>query len=443
MNMYRSILLIVVMIPTLFACSASPSSQPAQPNIILIMADDLGYGGLSSYGDPGYETPNIDGLAQKGLKFTNFYANAPVCTPTRAALLTGRYQQRSGLEGVIYVSGETRQTGMAHEEITIAELLKEDGYQTGIMGKWHLGYKKKYNPVHQGFDQFYGYVSGNIDYHSHYDNAGIYDWWHNTDSLYEEGYSTDLITEHSLDFIENNKDQPFFLNVAHEAPHVPFQGRTDSAYRFPDKDFSYYGPVEDQHRAYADMMRAMDEGVGRIMEKVKQEGLQDNTLIIFFSDNGGLEGYGDNGPLRGYKTSLWEGGIRVPAIAWWPGKIDSGTTDQVAMSFDFFPTVLELASVEKPDTLNLDGVDLSPVLFEGEPLPERELFWRYRGQKAVRNGPWKLMITENDTLLFNLEQDLAEQNDRSEQHPENVDRMMKKLSDWQQEVMQGMELRTK
>ena len=141
------------------------------------------------------------------------------------------------------------------------------------MGKWHLGYKTEYNPVHQGFDQFYGFVSGNIDYFSHYDNAGIYDWWHNTDSLYEEGYSTDLITEHALDFIENNKDWPFFLYVPHEAPHVPFQGRRDSAYRYPDRDFSYFGPVEDRHRAYADMMIALDEGVGRILEKVIQENL--------------------------------------------------------------------------------------------------------------------------------------------------------------------------
>lgn len=442
MNTYRSVLLIVAMIPSLLSCSETPSSQPIQPNIILIMADDLGYGGLSSYGNPGYKTPNIDQLAQEGLKFTNFYANAPVCTPTRAALLTGRYQQRSGLEGVIYVSGKTRQTGMAQEEITIAELLKKAGYKTGVMGKWHLGYKKKYNPVHQGFDQFYGYVSGNIDYHSHYDNAGIYDWWHNTDSLYEEGYSTDLITKHSLEFIEENKDQPFFLYVPHEAPHVPFQGRTDSAYRFPDKDFSYYGPVEDQHRAYADMMKAMDEGVGRIVEKVKQEGLEDNTLIIFYSDNGGLKGYGDNGPLRGSKTTLWEGGIRVPAIAWWPGKIDSGATDQVAMSFDFFPTFLELANVEKPDTLNLDGVDLSPVLFEGEQLPERELFWRYRGQKAARQGPWKLMITEKDTMLFNLEQEIAEQEDLSEEYPERVENLIKALETWENDVMSGVSLKT-
>ena len=442
MNTYRSVLLIVAMIPSLLSCSETPSSQPIQPNIILIMADDLGYGGLSSYGNPGYKTPNIDQLAQEGLKFTNFYANAPVCTPTRAALLTGRYQQRSGLEGVIYVSGKTRQTGMAQEEITIAELLKKAGYKTGVMGKWHLGYKKKYNPVHQGFDQFYGYVSGNIDYHSHYDNAGIYDWWHNTDSLYEEGYSTDLITKHSLEFIEENKDQPFFLYVPHEAPHVPFQGRTDSAYRFPDKDFSYYGPVEDQHRAYADMMKAMDEGVGRIVEKVKQEGLEDNTLIIFYSDNGGLKGYGDNGPLRGSKTTLWEGGIRVPAIAWWPGKIDSGATDQVAMSFDFFPTFLELANVEKPDTLNLDGVDLSPVLFEGEQLPERELFWRYREQKAARQGPWKLMITEKDTMLFNLEQEIAEQEDLSEEYPERVENLIKALETWENDVMSGVSLKT-
>lgn len=426
----------------LFSCSETPSDQTAQSNIVLIMADDLGYGGLSSYGDPGYQTPNIDRLAREGLKFTNFYANASVCTPTRAALLTGRYQQRSGLEGVIYVSRETRQTGLEQSEITIAELLINAGYQTGIMGKWHLGYKEEFNPVNQGFDQFYGFVSGNVDYHSHYDNSGVFDWWHNADSLHEEGYSTDLITQHSIDFIEDNKDQPFFLYVPHEAPHVPFQGRNDPAYRFSNNEFTYYGPVEDRHRAYADMMTAMDEGVGRIVEKLEEEGLQENTLVLFISDNGGLAEYGSNGPLRGSKGSLWEGGIRVPGIAWWPENIEPGETSQPAITIDLLPTFLELAKAEKPDTLNFDGVNLSPLLFNGDQLPERNLFWRYRNQKAVRNGPWKLMISEADTMLFNLELDITEQNDISGENPQRVGNLVKSLEAWERDVMSGVNLKT-
>lgn len=426
----------------LLACSERASTHVTRPNIILIMADDLGYHGLSSYGNPGYQTPHIDRLAEEGLRFTDFYANAPVCTPTRAALLTGQYQQRSGLEGVIYVRGETRQTGMAQQELTIAELLKAAGYRTGIVGKWHLGYREEYNPVHQGFDQFYGFVSGNIDYHSHYDNAGIYDWWHNTDSLYEEGYSTDLITGHALDFMEESQDRPFFLYVAHEAPHVPFQSRSDSAYRFPDRDFSYYGPVEDTAATYAAMMEAMDEGVGRIVDKVEQLGIQDETLIIFGSDNGGEPGFGHNGPLRGHKTTLWEGGIRVPMIAWWPGQIQAGVTDQTAMSFDLFPTFLHVAGQEKPDTLQVDGIDLSPLLLRGERLPDRDLYWRYRGQRAARRGPWKLMVTDGDTLLFNLQHDRAEQQDASAQYPERLGRLLAAMSRWEQEVMEGVTLRT-
>jgi len=426
----------------LLACSERTPTQVARPNIILIMADDLGYHGLSSYGNPGYETPHIDRLAEEGLRFTDFYANAPVCTPTRAALLTGRYQQRSGLEGVIYVRGETRQTGMAPREVTIAELLKDAGYRTGIMGKWHLGYNEEYNPVHQGFDLFYGFVSGNIDYHSHYDNAGIYDWWHNTDSLYEEGYSTDLITGHAMDFMEEHQDRPFFLYVAHEAPHVPFQSRSDSAYRFPGRDFSYYGPVEDTAATYAAMMGAMDEGIGRIVDKVEELGLEEETLIIFCSDNGGEPGFGHTGPLRGHKTTLWEGGIRVPMIAWWPGQIRAGVTSQAAMSFDLFSTFLHMAGQERPDTLQVDGIDLSPLLLDGDRLPERDLYWRYRGQKAARRGPWKLMMTDGDTLLFNLVHDRAEQQDSSAQYPERLSELVSAMNQWEQEVMEGVTLRT-
>ena len=412
------------------------------PNIILIMADDLGYGGISSFGDPGYETPNIDQLAEEGLKFTNFYANSTVCTPTRAALLTGRYQQRSGLEGVIYVRGETRQTGLAQNEITIAELLRNAGYKTGVMGKWHLGYREEFNPVHHGFDQFYGFVSGNIDYHSHYDNSGIFDWWHNADTLHEEGYSTDLITEHSIDFIEENQEQPFFLYIPHEAPHVPFQGRSDPAYRFSYNEFTYYGPVEDRQRAYADMMTALDESVGRIVDKVEEIGIKENTLVLFISDNGGLAEYGNNEPLRGSKSTLWEGGIRVPGIAWWPGKIEPGVTTQPVITMDLFPTFLGLARAEKPETLHLDGINLSPLLFNGDELPKRNLFWRYRGQKAVRNGALKLMITDSDTLLFNVDEDIAEQDDLSDQYPERVSNLSSLLQKWENDVMAGVQLKT-
>ena len=405
------------------------------PNFILIMADDLGYGGLSCYGNPTINTPNLDRMAAEGIRFTDYYANSTVCTPTRAAMMTGRYQQRSGLEGVIYVRGETREVGMAQEEVTIAELLKAKGYATGIMGKWHLGYKKEFFPVHQGFDQFYGYVSGNIDFHTHYDNAGIFDWYHNLDSLDEQGYVTDLITQHSINFIRANKDQPFFLYIPHEAPHAPFQGRKDPGYRFPGQKFTYYGPVEDKEAAYIEMVEVMDEGIGKLFSVLKTLNLEENTLVVFVSDNGAesLFQY-NNGSLRGAKTNLYEGGIRVPAIAWWKGKIQPMVSSEVIMSFDWMPTFLSLSKTDLPDNLELDGIDLSSLLLQNEPLRNRTLFWKYRNQKAVRAGKWKL-LTEKDTInLFDLHADIEESVNQADQNPAIVKELVSKLKRWEQEV---------
>ncbi len=422
----------------LLGCDSEEEKQ--KPNVILIMADDLGYGDLSCYGSETIHTPNIDSLSEHGLTFTDYHSNSSVSTPTRAALLTGRYQQRSGLEGVIYVRGETRQTGLAPSEVTFAEVLKNAGYTTGIMGKWHLGYKKKFNPVHQGFDEFYGYVSGNIDFHSHYDNAGIYDWWHNLDTIREEGYVTDLITDHSVEFIRENQDKPFVLYVSHEAPHVPFQGRNDTAYRYPDRDFSYLGPVEDTAATYREMVEVMDEGVGRVMQTLRDLDLEEETFVVFCSDNGAR--FGSNGNLRGDKTSLWEGGHRVPAVAYWKGKIEPGRSDELAVSFDLFPTMLSITNTGKPDTLNLDGIDLSPLLFQCETLPERTVVWRYRGQKAVRKGPWKLMITESDTLLFDLDADRDESNDLAPENPGKVEELLNEYRQWKADVVKGVTMRT-
>lgn len=420
------------------ADSSESETNPERPNIILIMADDLGYGGIGCFGEPNIETPHLDSLAEDGIKFTDFHANAPVCTPTRAALLTGNYQQRAGMEGVIYVRGETREVGLDTAQLTIAELLKPQGYATGIMGKWHLGYREEFNPVQQGFDEFYGYVSGNVDYHSHYDNAGYYDWWHNLDSIQEEGYSTDLITQHSVDFINQHREKPFFLYVPHEAPHVPFQGRDDPAYRFPGTEFTYYGPVEDQQRAYREMVEAMDDGVGAIMEALRNNGLEENTLVIFVSDNGG-EAFGNNGGLNGQKGNLWEGGQRVPAIVYWKGHIAPGESSATLVTMDLLPTILSVTQTPAPAGRQFDGEDFSALLFDEDPdhnpsLKERTIFWRYRGQKAARHDQWKLLLTKTDTLLYDLEQDLKETTDRSAQHPDITEKLLQELQEWEAEV---------
>lgn len=417
----------------LFVSSCEAPQSPPPPNLILIMADDLGYGGIDSYGNDTIQTPHLDRMAAGGLRFTDFHSNGSVCTPTRAALLTGRYQQRAGLEGVIYARGETRETGLDTSTYTLADALKAKGYATGIMGKWHLGYNRAFNPVKHGFDTFYGYVSGNVDFHSHYDNAGVYDWYHNLDSIQEEGYVTDLITTHATDFIAAHQDEPFFLYVPHEAPHVPFQGRNDPAYRFSDNTFSYYGPVKDRSRAYREMVEVMDEGIGVILDKLEALGLAENTLLVFISDNGG-ETFGHNGPLNGAKGSLLEGGHRVPAIAYWKDKIKPAVTDQTTLTFDWMPTFLSLAGVALPTASPLDGQDLSALILENEALPDRPVFWRYRHERSIRQGQWKLLLQEQDTLLFDLVTDLGEQTNLANSQPALMDSLLRQLQVWEAEM---------
>ena len=406
------------------------------------MADDLGYGGIGSYGNDSIATPHLDSLTRSGIQFTDFHANAPVCTPTRASLLTGNYPQRSGLEGVIYVKGETRRVGLDTAQLTLAELLQEKGYATGIVGKWHLGYQPEYNPVNHGFDTFYGYLSGNIDYHSHYDNAGIYDWWHNLDTIQEVGYATDLITQHAIEFIQQHQKQPFFLYIAHEAPHVPFQGRDDPAYRFPDTTFTYYGPVKDRPATYREMVEVMDEGIGKVMQTLRETELEENTLVLFLSDNGALVEYGDNGNLSGHKSLLQEGGHRVPAVAYWKNQIKPGISSAALMSMDILPTLLNLTGTSAPEPVTFDGVDFSALLREGRSIAERPLFWRYRQQKAVRQGPWKLLITDADTALYHLEQDIREADNEYRQQPEVAAALRQLLNQWEADVASSGPLKT-
>lgn len=431
---------VLALIP-LLAGACQKTAVPTRPNIIVILADDLGYGGISCYGEPDVQTPNLDSLAEEGIRFTDFHSNGSVCTPTRAALLTGNYQQRSGMEGVIYVRGKTRETGLDTSQVTLAELLKANGYATGIMGKWHLGYKKEFNPVNQGFDEFYGYLSGNVDYHSHYDNAGIYDWWHNQDSIREEGYVTDLITAHAVDFIRQHKEGPFFLYVAHEAPHLPFQGRNDTAYRFPGREFTYYGPAEDQKATYREMIEVMDEGIGTIIAALRKNRIEENTLVLFVSDNG-AEAFGNNGGLNGKKGDLLEGGHRVPAIAYWKGQIVPGESSETLISMDLLPTLLAVSGTPMPDGMAFDGTDFSKVLFGRDSLDTRTLFWRYNGQKAARKGPWKLVLTEVDTALYNLDEDLGETRDLSGERRDIAGDLLRELEGWEKEMGETSNMKT-
>ena len=424
---------LTTLMPPRLSPARTPNVEARQPNVILIMADDLGYGDISCYGG-WVNTPHIDALAQGGMRFTDYHANGPVCSPTRAALLTGRYQQRCGIDEVVFANGPARETGMPLKETTFAEVLKQHGYVTGIFGKWHLGYNVEFNPSKQGFDEFIGYVSGNVDYHSHIDGAGIDDWWKNAEKVPEEGYVTDLITAHAVDFLKRHKDEAFCLYLPHEAPHSPYQGRNDWPERLPAGETGRKLQGDDIRRAYREMVEIMDQSVGHIVETVRQLGLEQNTLIVFCSDNGANRN-GANGPLRGFKGSLWEGGHRVPALAYWPSHIKPATTcDQTVLSMDLFPTLVSVAGGVVPTELKLDGANLQALLTKGQTLPERTLFWAYRKQTATRNGPWKLLVQDDAVRLFNLDSDLGERTDLAAQHPDLVASLQAELAAWKREV---------
>lgn len=426
---------------------AGARAAATKPNFVVILADDMGYADLSCYGNDRYTTPHLDTLAREGLRFTDFHANGPVCSPTRAALLTGRYQQRSGVDEVIFADpgrGKRAEHGLQPTEMTFARVLQQAGHRTALMGKWHLGYDVKFNPRHHGFDEFRGYLSGNVDFHSHIDQAGFADWWHDLERVEEKGYSTHLITRHAIRFIEQNRDRPFCLYVAHEAPHSPYQGPGDPPVRGPDAQPPVAGAAIG--RAYREMVQEMDRGVGEIVATLRRLGLAENTLVFFCSDNGGTR-EGNNGPLNGAKASVWEGGHRVPAIAWWPGRIKPGVTSETALTMDLMPTLLELAAAPAPRGLALDGVSLAPLLLASRPLAERTLFWAYGGRYAVRRGPWKLVLNQpgpetpkgkkaaaRGPALFNLGDDLGEKKDLAAAEPARVRELEAALAVWRQDV---------
>ncbi|MFG0334592.1 MAG: sulfatase-like hydrolase/transferase, partial [Maioricimonas sp. JB049] len=371
----------------------APAVADRPPNLILIMADDLGYGDISPY-DGWIQTPQLERLAAGGVRLTDFHSSGNVCSPTRAGLMTGRYQQRAGIPGVVVADPKraVHKDGLQPSEVTIAEVLKQAGYATAIFGKWHLGYDPKYNPIRHGFDRFNGYVSGNIDFFSHYDQSGNFDWWQQDQRQDEDGYVTHLIDRHANEFIRANAERPFFLYLPHEAPHYPFQGPDDEPRRSEGKgraaDDKWSRP--EMRARYRQMVVEMARSIGHLLDTLEELNLDENTLVFFLSDNGAAGRYGDNSPLRGSKGSNWEGGHRVPAIVQWPGKIPAGTVrDDLAISLDILPTFLAAAGASVPDGHNLDGINLLPMLTNGQSLPDRNLVWNGR---AVRDGKWKLIV---------------------------------------------------
>ncbi len=407
-----------------------------KPNLIVILADDLGYGDLSCYGSQYNRTPNIDALAKGGVRFTDFHSNGAVCSPTRAALTTGRYQQRCGITAVITAAG-SRDQGLAPGQLTFARVLKNAGYRTAIFGKWHLGYRPEFNPDKHGFDEFRGYVSGNVDYFSHVDQAGYADWWHNSKLEPKEGYTTELVTRHGVRFIEENRDRPFCLYLPFETVHAPYQGPNDKPSRIagqvrPERNSGDVRPT------YRDMIASMDDGIGRVVSTIKRCGLERDSFIFFFSDNGATK-VGSNGICRGWKGQLWEGGHREPAIAYWPGRISpGGTSAELTIGMDLFPTLLEIAGVDWPRDRKLDGVSFFRHLSSGETLGERQLFWGHGEQRAVRRGHWKLtLMPGEDPFLADLKADPGEKTNLAGAQPALVSQLRDALARWEKDVTQG------
>ena len=430
-------------------CGYSQNVETSKPNIVFIMIDDLGYGDIGCYGSKINSTPNIDRLAAGGILLTDFHTNGPMCSPTRASLLTGMYQHRFGKKFERAISGKTDfDDGLPQEAVTIAEVLKDAGYNTGMYGKWHLGYHEPFLPTNQGFDEFIGLGAGDGDHHSHIDRWGRKDWWYNDKLKMEKGYSTELITEHSIEFIKRHKDKPFFLYVSHLAVHFPWQGPSDPPHRVEGKDYTNdkWGIIPNKNNVSPHvkaMVESVDSGVGMIMKTLSSLGLEENTLVIFTSDNGGYTHYADshfnissNGPLRGQKTEIYEGGHRVPFIAYWPGKIAPGSkSDEVIMTMDMFPTFLNLADVEIPVNVKLDGINVLPQILGNEILQTRSVCWKIGDEKAIRKGKWKLCMFGYDKReLFDLSIDIGESKNIADENSAVVDQLIAEYNQWEKNV---------
>jgi arylsulfatase A-like enzyme len=407
-----------------------------------MMADDLGYADLSCYGRKDYQTPNLDGLAAQGIKFMNAYATAPVCTPTRVAFFTGRYPARLtvGLYEPIAESHDDSLVGLSPETPSIAGLLKKAGYETYLVGKWHLGYKPEFSPNRNGFDYFYGFHTGATDYVSHTSPNGSNDLYENDIPQTMSGYMTDILTEKAIGIIKRNHTKPFFLSVMFNAPHWPWQGPKDSAYPRGMQNWTKGGSPA----IYAEMMKSLDDAVGRIVKTVDDANLASNTVIIFTSDNGG-ERFSDNGIYKGRKMSLWEGGIREPAFVRWRGKINENSlTNQVTTTMDWTATILSIAGAKPDPKFPLDGIDIMPMLLGKKKEVDRTLYWRIsqRNQhKAMRNSKWKYFRDEKgNEYLFDLSVDPKEENNLKDQQQAIFNELKNKYSAWEKTVLKPIPL---
>ena len=423
--------------------SAAPS---ARPNILLIVADDLGYGDLSCQGNPQIPTPHIDSLAKNGTRFTNGYVSGPYCSPTRAGLMTGRYQNRFGHE---FNPGPAEQAvenfGLPLGETTLPQRLKAAGYATGMFGKWHLGYKPEFHPLRRGFDEFYGFLGGAHRYFdAAYDPANRV--MRGTTPLAKMDYTTEAFARETVGFIERHRAAPWFVYLPFNAVHTPMEA--------PEKYLQRFSAIADENRrTFAAMLAAMDDAIGTVLTKLAELKLDENTLVFFISDNGGPTAANTsvNGPLRGFKATTWEGGIRVAWLVQWKGRLPAGRVDdRPVIQLDILPTALAAAGVSASPEWKLDGVNLLPFLAGEKSHPPHEaLFWRFGPQMAIRMGEWKLVkgagaglgieravrTTVDGAELYHLKEDIGEKNNLAETNPAKVRELAAAWTKWNSELV--------
>jgi arylsulfatase A-like enzyme len=429
----KAISVAIVVFLAAMLCASPLSAAQAQgrtPNVIIIVADDLGWADVGVHQQSkDVKTPNIDSIAALGVRFSNGYVSGPVCSPTRAALLTGRYQQRFGFEQNPRGPQEENQFGLPLDEVTLPQQLKKAGYVTGMVGKWHLGHLEGMRPPQRGFDEFFGFLGGahryvNMEQPDKDTNA----LRRGDEPVGEKEYLTDAFTREAVSFIERHKDKPFFLYLPYNAPHSPMQA--------PEKYLSRFRQVQDEkRRAFLAMLSAMDDGIGQVLAKLRDVKLEEDTLVIFFSDNGGPT-YGNsslNTPFRATKGSTFEGGVRVPFMMRWKGRLPEGKVeDRMIVQFDLFPTILALAGAEPPAGKEIDGRDLMPYLAGGkEGAVHEALFWRFGPRRGMRAGDFKLQWNlPASPALYNLADDAGETRDLAEKQSQTVQKLMTQYRAW-------------
>lgn len=405
-------------------------------NFVFILADDLGYADLGCYGGRAPVSPRIDALAAEGLRFTQGYSNSPVCSPTRFALITGRYQYRLRGAAEEPLSGRSRGSttlGLPPAHPTLASLLRDAGYRTALVGKWHLGFPPHFGPEKSGYDEHFGPYAGGVDYFTHTDPQGQHDLWENGEEVTREGYLTDLLSRRAAEFVHaRGKDgKPFLLSLHYTAPHWPWETRDDGGLA-PELVGRIYHLDGGSIRTYQRMIHHMDEGIGRVIDALAAAGLAEDTLIVFTSDNGG-ERFSDSWPLVGGKMDLTEGGIRVPYVARWPRVIPAGgVTDQLAITMDWTATFLDAAGVAAHRDYPLDGMSLLPILRDPRTVRERALHWRmkHRDQRALREGRWKYLTVDGNEYLFDIVQDERERANLGRRQPERLAAMRAQFDAW-------------